>query len=182
MNALCRMAVILLIVALSLALPSQGISQAPKLTEGSMADVYRDKYGWPEPDTEGLPEWLVEFLWEQLPDQPYWVRYGDHGGFKAPKTKNDAIFTILSGIPNIKDDLAQDPEMLAQMRRAVNYLHKDILLILALEVDTVSRREPPSGEKYRELLLTYLDSLVQLAGLTSRPSENGDGNQNAEEK
>ena len=173
----------LLIVAVSLALPSQGISQAPKLTEGSMADVYRDKYGWPEPDREGLPDWLVEFLWEQLPERLSYPQYDyAHGTCQFPKTKNDAIFTILSGIPNIKDDLAQDPEMLAQMRRAVNYLHKDILLILALEVDTVSRRKPPSGEKYRELLLTYLDSLVQLAGLTSRPGENGDGNQEAEEK
>jgi len=159
-KTLLTVVVMVLISAAVLVLPSPGVADAPELTENSMADVYRDTYGWPAAPPASLPDWLVALLYERL-GKPS-VNYS--GGYiKWPKTRTDATFRLLTIVPAIEDELAESPELRADMRKAVEYLSNDILLILALEVDQVSGPDLSSNRGRKEELLRHLDSLVRLA-------------------
>jgi len=160
MSNKCRWMFIAAIAAAVIVLPFVAVSDAPELTENSMADVYRDTYGWPTTPPAPLPAWLEELLYERF-GKPY-LDYSS-SWLKWPLTRTDATFRILTIIAAYEDELAESPELRADMRKAVDYLSYDILRILALEVDQVSGPKLSSDRARKEELLRHLDSLVRLA-------------------
>jgi hypothetical protein len=99
---------VILVAAAVLAQPFRTVGDVPELTENSMADVYRDTYGWPATPPASLPDWLVALLYERL-GKPS-VNYS--GGYiKWPISRTGATFRILAVVPAYEDELADSPEL-----------------------------------------------------------------------
>ena len=155
-------------------------------TQGSMKHAYIEKYG--KPTFEPLPEWVEHFVWDVLGPHNYFYVYTP-SGLPSYRSSLDAAKAVLAFIPGRSnhpgrlDELSKDPEMLEETRRVIEYLTPQIILLLAMEIDTIHWTE--QGEEvdgYRERVFEQIDGLVRLAALPGRSDENGDANQKAEEK
>lgn len=126
----------------------------------TLADLYAAKYGVPKPNTEGLPDWLTDFLSRQT-KQP--SASPNYSGGSWPKSEMEVARQLLFLFPRIEGKLANSNEERALMKRAVEYLHEEIAYLFVLEIDEVLSH--PSNEKLKQKLLIHLETISKLAAL-----------------
>lgn len=136
------------------------ISSLARAERSTMADEYFESIHARDTDYQPLPDWLRDFVREELTGLSMSSRYS---GNRGPQTTTDAVLALLDYLPLVRERLSQDLQFRRMYKKSVSCLHDEMLLLISLEIDEAAT--DPTKVMLREVLLRHLESIVFLAEL-----------------